>query len=293
MITKSVTLKQREQKVQYHLARNQLALLMPVGDVHFGAQDFPQQQFVEHLQWGMDRGAYFLGMGDYLEFAPDSQRKPFTQLRDSTRLKVDMDVRAEAERFCELISFTAGSWIGLIHGNHTWTFMDGTCVEQLICGRLGCDYLGTMTMLRLVPEQALAHHPEADTIVVAHHGMGGGQTIGGHLNQPEKMMKFTQADVILMGHSHAKLVGSIDKIMVTPDGKYSHRTTLVARTGAFLKAYAGHEPLPLDAPAYESEGSYVEQKGLMPSSMGGICIGIGVEKIPDSIYYRPILHYSV
>jgi hypothetical protein len=135
--------------------------------------------------------------------------------------------------------------------------------------------------------------PEGDTIVCCHHGKGSSQTIGGQLNKPEQLLKYVSADLILMGHSHAKLVGSIDKINITPDGVMFHRTTLVARTGAFLKAYEGREPLPLKEPAYLSGGSYVERGAMMPSSMGGICFSIGTAGIDGSKYYRPVLHYSV
>jgi len=266
---------------------------MPVGDVHYGASDFPKRHFVEHIQWGVDRGAYFVGMGDYLDFTSDSQRKILGSLRESTKVQLDDLARMRADELVALMAVSKGRWLGLLTGNHSWLFQDGTNVEQYICKQLGCDYLGDMALIRIVATPPMKNHPEADTILLVHHGVGGGTTIAGQLAKPEQALKWSQADMVLMGHCHAKIVGSTDRIFVTPDGKTSHRTTLTARTGAFLKAYAGHAPKGLDEPAYLSSGSYVEKKAMMPSSIGGICFSIGVEQIDGSKYYRPRIHYSI
>lgn len=295
MISKTFVFKSTKPKKVFILSECQKGLFMPVGDIHYGAPDFPKRHFADHIQWGVDRGAYFLGMGDYLDFTSESQRKITGGLRESAKLQLDELVRARADELLELMAPSRDRWIGLITGNHSWLFQDGTSVEQYLCRGLGkgCDFLGDMVMLRLVVDQSLSKHPEADVIVLAHHGVGGGTTIAGQLLKPEQQLKWSQADLVLMGHCHSKIVGSIDKILVTPDGKTSHRTTLIARTGAFLRAYAGHDPKPLGEPAYLSSGSYVEKKALMPSSLGGICFSVGAEQIDGSKFYRPRIHYSI
>lgn len=295
MISKTFVFKSSKPKVAFTLSECQSGLLMPVGDIHYGAPDFPKRHFVDHIQWGVDRGAYFLGMGDYLDFTSESQRKIVGGLRESTKIQLDEVVRMRADELLEMMAPSKGRWIGLLTGNHSWLFQNGTSVEQYICKQLGegCDFLGDMAMIRIVSTPPLKNHPEADTIIHAHHGVGGGTTIAGQLLKPEQELKWSQADLVLMGHSHAKIVGSSDRIFVTPDGKTSHRTVLTARTGAFLRAYAGHAPKGLDEPAYLSSGSYVEKKALLPSSLGGICFSVGVEKIDGSKFYRPRIHYSI
>jgi hypothetical protein len=294
MITKVIRIEPVKQRVKFELSQTQKVIIMPVGDVHWGSKQFPTKHFVEYLRWGYDRGAYFIGMGDYLDFTSESQRNTMTVLRDSTKERLDDMVRFEADTFLKTISFTYGRWLGLLKGNHSWTFAGGNNVEQHLCKDLGCDYLGDMTILRIVTTPPNLHeHPEADTILVAHHGRGGGITIGGQLSKPEHLLKWISADVLLMGHSHAKLAAPIDRLNLTPDGVLSHRTTVVARTGSFLRAYAGQEPKDLDSAAFLSEGSYVEKAALMPSALGGICFSIGYEKIGGSSYYKPTLHFSI
>jgi hypothetical protein len=292
MIAKVVHLKTIEPKTRFELSGSQKALILPVGDVHLGSRDFPVKHFAEYLQWGFDRGAYFIGMGDYLDFTSESQRSVMGVLRDSTKDRLDEMVRLEADEFLEIAKFTRGRWLGLLKGNHSWTFSGGNNVEQHLCRGLGCDYLGDMTLMRIVTNR-LVGHPEADTILVAHHGKGGGSTVGGQLSRPEHLLKWINADIILMGHSHAKLAAPIDRLNITPDGVISHRTTVVARTGSFLRAYAGTDPQDLDSPAFLSQGSYVEVAALMPSALGGICFAIGYERITGSKYYKPTLHFSI
>lgn len=294
MITKTVTLKPIAQKVVFVLARNQQAILMPVGDVHFGTLDFPTEKFVTHFRWGMDRGAWFLGMGEYLDSASYSQRAIYNQLRDSEKIKEDDKIRKQADELLGLIGFTKGRWIGLIEGDHRWDFVTGRSVDQYIARGLGCDFLGTSTLLRLKLDHIVPRgHDEADCIVYAHHGVGSSQTAGGQLNKPESLLKWIAADIYLMGHTHAKLADPIDQQCITPDGVLYHRTKIIARTGGWLAAYTATEPLDLDAPVTESRGTYVEQRALMPSAMGGLCFGIGVEQIEGSKYFRPALHFSV
>jgi hypothetical protein len=291
MITKLVNLDETRPRIKCMLSPEQRYLLVPVGDVHFGSEDWPEEKFLEDIRWAYDRGAYFIGMGDMLDVTPESQRRHALPMRSDTKEIFGNDARAKAARLAEMIRFTRGRWLGMLEGNHRWEFQDGTTSDQLLCRLLGCDFLGTMAMVRVVMEE---FHPEGDLVVVLHHGTGGaGSTVGGQLSKPEFLLKWVGADLILMGHSHAKLVGNIDRLHLSPDGKVYSRPTMVARTGAFLKAYAAKDPLPLDEPAYLSRGNYVEEKAMLPNSMGSICFSVGAERIEDSKYWRPVLHYRV
>ena len=39
--------------------------LLPIGDLQYGTDGFDRDRFERHISWGMDVGAYFVGMGDY------------------------------------------------------------------------------------------------------------------------------------------------------------------------------------------------------------------------------------
>ena len=293
MITKVIKMKPLETKVDFLLTENQYMLIAPVGDIHFGSEGFPTAHFRSHLEWCAERGAMFLGMGEYLDFASWSQRNVLMPLRDETKLQIDEMVRDAADEFLQLAEFTKGRWLGMLEGDHRWIFQNGTSLDQYLCEKFDCDFLGTSALLRLVPNGNYKGHPEADCILYCHHGIGSSRTQGGHLHRVEDLLKITEADIYLMGHTHAQPAAPIDTMTLTPDGKIVSRKKVIARTGSFMRAYIGHEPLSLDEPAYESRGSYVEQKAYVPASLGGMCIGIGVKQVEGSRYYHPTIHYRV
>jgi len=298
MIIKKVNIKPTPQEVGFTLAKNQKVIIMPLGDIHYKPDnEFPTKKLKEHIEWGLKRGAWFLGMGEYLDFTSVSQRRILHPLRDSQKAMIDNHVLSVAQEVYEILRPSKGRWIGMLEGDHRWEFssgdLSGRSVDQYLCELLGCDFLGSSTFLRLHAKDNLRGHPEADCLIYAHHGIGSSRTMGGHLHRVEDLLKWVNADIYLMGHSHAKVSAPVDRQEISPDGVHYHRTKLIARTGAWLMNYLSKKPLPLDHPASSSRGTYQEVAAYMPSALGGLCIGIGYEQIKGSRYYRPTIHYSV
>jgi hypothetical protein len=232
-------------------------------------------------------------MGDYFDFASCTQRSIMNGLREATSKQIDNAIRDQVERLYSFLEPTHGKWLGLLEGNHRWTFQDATTADQYLCSLLGCDFLGTSSAIRVRPSMAPKRHPEADTVIFCHHGVGSSRKLGGHLNRVEDLLEWFDADIYLMGHSHAKIFAPMDYQSITPDGVHTHRTKLVARTGSWYKGYASHGPLPLTEAAQKSRGNYVEEKAYPPSAMGSPCFGIGFEKIKNSTFYKPAIHGSM
>jgi len=291
MVIQSIGLKKQRAEKPLELTKNQYALILPIGDVHFGAPGFPKDRFISHLQWGIERGAYFLGMGEYLDFTSESQRSVMINLRDSTRASIDDMIKALADEYVEKIAFTKGRWLGLLKGDHSWTFLDGRNVEQYIAQKLETNYFGTSCVLRIFP--AGFKNESADVVLYCHHGVGFSQTLGGQLNRPKDLAFAFDADIVLMGHSHAKIIGTIDKQIITRRGLHYHRTIHIARTGGWFRGYLSHLAYELDKPAIYSEGTYVEKRGYLPTSIGGLVIGIGYDCIDGTKEYKPLIHMAI
>ncbi len=291
MIHKTFVPSKLHQKESFMLVRDQHIFLMPIGDVHYGAKAFPEGKLKSHIQWGMDRGAYFVGMGEYLDLFSATQRTVLGGLRDSVREQLDEMVKEKMDDLAYILEPTRGRWIGLLEGDHRWDFMDGTSADQYLCKRLRCDFLGTSGLIRMAAG-APKGHPEADCLLYVHHGIGASRSDGGNLARVGDLLKFIDADIYLMGHSHDKMAKSIDRQSVTPDGVHYHQTKVIGRTGSWLRGYSSSEPLDLDAPVIESRGSYVEQAAYAPTALGGLCFGIGFEQIHGSKFYRPTIHHS-
>jgi hypothetical protein len=285
----------RRERAKFPLTSNQYVLLMPIGDIHYQTRGWPEEKFKEHIKWGLDRGAYFLGMGEFLDSMSESQRAIVDTLRQEQQETIDDMMREAADNLIYLLRDTAGRWVGAIEGDHRWDFTgaskdDPQSLDQYICRALGADFLGTEGWVRISP--GIKGHPEADCLLLAHHGVGNSQTAGGHLNRVEKQVSGFEADIYLMGHSHSKSAAATDRQYLSPANHHYHRTKVLARTGGWLLGYNSSEPLSLNESASRSRGSYVERKALQPSALGGLCIGIGYEEVEDG-FYRPTLHYSV
>jgi hypothetical protein len=217
-----------KQKIPLILSNNQYLFLMPIGDFHFGADDFPENRVKEHIEWGLERGALFLGMGDYLDFLAASQQRIASTFRASTKDLLDNAAHDQVDKFVQLLKPTKGRWIGFLKGNHSYVYQDGTSCDQEIAHKLGGDYYGTSIFSRITCKDV----PKGgDIIIFAHHGKSGGQLAGSHLNALERTLGWQQADITLMGHSHGKVADTPAELRITDDGAYYHRKRFIGRTG--------------------------------------------------------------
>jgi len=298
---------------QFSLGTRDRVLLMPVGDVHAYSPHWPKERFRDHIKWGLDQGAYFLGMGEYFDFTSGSQRAILGGLRISQKQTIDEMVKVKVEEFAKLIEFSKGRWLGLLEGHHYHEYVNGITTDQHLCQLLECPFLGTSTLfdVNLLYKHGGSGQRAGTTITIyAHHGCGGGRKQGGHLHRVEDLITMIEADIYLMGHSHSKANAPIDRLYRTRSGYLYHRTKLIARTGAFLRGYAATSPVDLTRPAAESRGTYVESAAYVPSSLGGLVISLGMKYLkvqtgPDTRtdegvrrrkrtnFYIPDIHYSV
>lgn len=253
-------------------------LLMPIGDVQWAGdkKDVALGMLKRHIQWGVDHNAYFIGMGDYIDFLSPSNRARLrgAELYDTAMKVIDKKSEELTEELYDIaLKPSKGKWLGLLEGHHYTQFESGVTTDQLLADRLQAPFLGTSAYIRLLFRRSTL--PSVHQILIwAHHGVGGGGRVSAPLNKMDQLSINWDADIYLMGHHHKKVAAPIDYIVpVWPlrGGKpyLSHRTRIIANTGSFLRGYqegAQHGKVP--------RGNYVEQKMLSPVSLGGIVITI-------------------
>ena len=252
----------------------QETILMPVGDVQFagGGELDPcdVDRFQRHIAWGMDQGAYFLGMGDYLDVASPSNRDRLqaAKLYDSIQEMIEEAANRQLEKFQALVKGTEGRWLGLLEGHHYYEFEDGTTSDTRLSTYLKAPFLGDAAMLR-VTFKAQDKNRTGCTIW-CHHGVGGGRFVGAPLNLLENIIKAFEADIYLIGHQHKKVSAPLDRIYVnwdTDPPRVQHRRIIIGCTGGFLRGYMqGHQK------KGRPQGTYVEQRMLTPTALGGLVI---------------------
>src|SRR3990167_100980 len=294
---------------RFTLSPEQKMLLMPIGDIHYGAPGFPADRLRAHIEWGVEQGAYFLGMGDFVDFTSRSQRGVLRGLRDSQRELLDNMNMAEVEKLAAILAPSKGRWLGMLEGDHYHEFEHGITSDQQLCRLLEAPFLGTSTLLRLQlqdPKRPNGRRSPAaghgcDVYVFAAHGFGGGRLEGSGLNALGPLLKYLpQPSIYLMAHNHSKVNAVVDALVRTPGGFLYHTPKILARTGGWLRGYMGQRPQEPSRPAARSRGSYIERAAYAPAALGGLVFSIGYKRVTEheggrvvADFYRPDIHYSV
>jgi len=219
-------------------------LLIPFGDVHYGAPGFSDRHWREFLADAKKKkNAYFLGMGDYCDFASTSERTALRQinLHDATRELLETVAHKQLTHFRRSISWMGDRLLGIIGGNHTFEFSDGEVADKKLADLMGVPWLGVCAVLRL---QIVYHGCKTAIDIFAHHGTGGGGTTEGNsINQVAKLRQWVQADIYIEGHDHDRWTKPgkprLEPYLDHKSGSLEvrERPTLLVRSGSFLKAY--------------------------------------------------------
>lgn len=258
-------------------SRTSEILLMPVGDIQWSGRDdeVAMKMLQRHIKWGVEHGAYFLGMGDYIDFLSPSNRARLASaaLYDTAAKTIDDTAhRLVQDLYNKALKPSKGRWLGLLEGHHFHEDSHGITSDQWLSKMLGAPFLGTSAIVRLV----LANRTKRGAVKIwCHHGVGGSSTVGAPVNKIERLLTNwgSAADIFLMGHHHKKVAAPVDMIESVFDGnggpRLVHRTKILACTGGFLKGYVvgakdGDTP----------RGGYVEQGMMNPVALGGVLVRI-------------------
>ena len=84
--------------------------LMPLGDVQAGIASCDLDLLERTVDRGLKEGAYFIGMGDYLDVASPSNRQKLraASFYDSVREMMDESMRREEAQLLTILSKTRG-----------------------------------------------------------------------------------------------------------------------------------------------------------------------------------------
>lgn len=259
------------------------AWLRPFSDVHRDAElhaDGEWQAWLRYVRTD-DANAYYLSLGDNNDFMRAHVRALSAQ-NDIVDSSISESLQEKCNRSVELLARELepirDRLIGIMGGNHYFIFSEtegGVTTrehsEARLARLLGTDYLGTMCLLTLHLVDSRNKANRAEVRVIAHHGVGGGCTIGGSLNRVQRTLGGWHADVALFGHDHKRGIVPVgDRLSVYPglDGSPAimANSKWVGRTGSFLR---GFEP---------GKSSYVVDGAFEPSSIGTIEVQMKLRK---------------
>lgn len=221
--------------------------LLPLGDLHRGDRHLTTRgldKLKGYLDWMMERpNAYAFLMGDILNVASRSSKtNPFES--DSGD-----DEYAKA---VSLFKPYKSRIIGCITGNHEQRMFKefGFNPLQPFCSELGVPYCGYSAVLRIRVGKRRDRRNEYQQMYwgFAHHGSGGGGTLGAAINKKVKLQEIVHGmDFYMAGHDHQLITGARD-ILVPRRDKIEYQRVHYIDTGSFLTwagSYAEEAAMPI------------------------------------------------
>lgn len=264
---------------------------MPIGDVQWSGEEdaVALDMLKRHIAWGVKQGAWFIGMGDYIDTLSPSNRARLrgAALYDTAVKAFDHDASARVkELYDRALKPSRGRWLGLLEGHHFFQYRDQTTSDQELAKMLECPFLGTSAYVRLVFPRNNTSSTTGQVTLWAHHGAGSSSAAGGAINRIERVMRSWDADIYLMGHHHKVGAQPMDYVRpVFPShGKphLIHSTKMLVATGSFLKGYvvgSNDGGIP--------RGGYVESGMMNPVQLGAPLVRIRPRWIGENNVWHP------
>lgn len=205
--------------------------LIPIGDLHRGDRHFGNKGYrklLGYLAWVMKHpNAYIFLMGDILNVASrSSATNPFESDSDEYKKALDLFMPYKSRI------------IGAITGNHENRMYNEFGFNPLapFCSELGIPYLNFSSCLRIrVGKRGDRQNEFHQTYWgYAHHGTGGGGTLGAALNRKVKLADIVHGmDFYMAGHDH-QLVGGSREVYVPKKTTMELQRVHFIDTGSFL-----------------------------------------------------------
>ena len=230
--------------------------IVPLGDIHLGNEACDEKLLrakVKEIE--SDPLAYWVGMGDYCEWINRKDKRFDAESMPQWLWGVGDIAKAQRSRVVEILQPIGAKCLGLLQGNHEASIYHHqerdvytTVAEafqqksELCLGPAGFVQLrfrragSTWTML-----------------IFATHGWWGGRLMGAGALNLERVLGWTNADVVLGGHDHKCRAFPVIQVRVTTGGEVEKCKCWGVSTGSFLGGAkyameAGYRPLPVGVP---------------------------------------------
>ena len=234
-----------------------------LGDIHYDSPACDRQAFevdVAAIKRQHDAGEPYaiVLMGDYLDRCSDSERGKLVKasVHESTQATWDRGALRDITEFLDTIWFAKDHILGVVQGNHYWTFLTGDLKgkssDAYMAEKLGCKWLGFLSYIRLTLTVGKARSTRVPLdLCVCHGGRGGGKLAGTSINQVDDLRRiFPGASVYAMGHNHqagavpasALFAHALQGNTAKGGLDIREKKQLLIRTGSYLKAYEQNTP---------------------------------------------------
>lgn len=252
--------------------------LYPFFDPHLGAAESAEKQLEKKVEECANRGrlGIAVGGGDWMDSITSKDKRwsnnGLADWVEKTNI-VDSQRRRAKEVFKPLKE--EGQILGIGTGNHEEEIHrrhDDDVIRNL-CRDFDVPYLGYQCFIELKFQRA--GKTTHSLLIHSWHGSGAAQSEGARLMRLMRLVNDIQADIYLMGHLHAMLSYTPDRL-ICRNGKVRSIKLAATICGSWLKTYnQPHE-------GETQDPTYGEEKGYKPSR-----IGMPIIRITPDNYNNP------
>lgn len=223
--------------------------IIPIADVHLGARECMEQEFISFINSMKDReDVFFCLCGD---LCSNGLKNSVTNVYEET-----MRPFAQKKMMAEILKPISNRILCCVNGNHERRSAkdsdDSVCYD--ICAKLDIEHLyrDNMAFVKIQFGETNGDGKVNPTYtMVVTHGSGGGALTGGGVNRQERMgYAIDNMDIFVSGHTHRPLTTQPGKLYIdTHNNKVSVKPFKVVTATSWLQP-----------------GGYTLQKMLTPTS---------------------------
>lgn len=235
-----------------HESRADVFTVVPLGDIHLGNEACNEKLLAETIKRiADDPHCYWVGMGDYCDFINRNDKRHDEESLPQWLWGIQDLAAVQRDRIIDYLTPIAPKCLGLVEGNHErdirlrWE----RDVYTVLAEKLGTRCIGPMGFVRLsFARSGMSKH----TITLfATHGWWAGRLMGAGALNLERIVGWTNADVVLAGHDHKRRAFPLTRLVALDKDSAEERVCWAVSTGAFLDG-----------------ARYAQEKGYMPSVVG-------------------------
>ena len=210
---------------------------------------------------------YWLGLGDYIDAIVVNDAKRFDPRSIDQSYKIaDLSnlIRDQIKYIIDLLKPIAGRGLAVFCGNHEEHIRLHYYYDVLLelARELSLPAMGYDGFVRLHFHRTKSEGRNSFDIY-ATHGFGGSRRSGGKVNKLEDLCYHFDADIIMVGHEHKKIIAPpVLRLGLNNACQLIQKKQLAVMTGSFLRGYV------------EGHTSYVERNGYPPTDLGVVKISI-------------------
>lgn len=263
-------------------SQDDVITIIPIGDIQWAghAGGTSLDTLKRTIEIGLKNNAWFIGMGDYIDFMSPSNRQRFENaaLYDTSMSVIENAALDLTHEIYELaLKDTKNHWLGMLAGHHFFKLRSGDTTDMRLCQMLNAPFLGDSAYIRLKIDLASRQKHEkkgggCPIVIWATHGTGSGTKAAAPLNKLENISPYFDADIFLMGHQSKIGAAPLNRVSPrwhTDPPDLIHRKIYIVATGSFMKGYEE-----FSKQGQVPSGSYVEKKMMNPVALGAPIIRI-------------------